>query len=203
MSYTSWLFNGDSKENEGDDEFTQAMKRQPYFMLECSKIDHALFISEVSKKDISDITENGFIYLHEKSKKFFVLDQNCAYLLGVFDSEKKRIYQIQFDEIKEKSELWKNTYTQYSKIDACVIYQKIVQSFLSEDSNEYQKSLELLSEFKKSQEILKKLTNELEIEIEELIIKYIFEEIKHISSEQNGINVQGTMKHYVKFFINK
>ena len=203
MAHTSWLYNGDSLEIEGDDECTQAIKRQPYFMLECSKIDGSSYVSEICTKDISDITENGFIYLQEKSKNFFVLDKNCAYLLGVFDLKKKRIYQIQFDEIKEKSKIWKNTYTQYTKIDACVLYQKIVQAFLSEDSDEYQKSFELLSNFKRIQENLKRLTDELEIEIERMILEYIFEELKHISSEPNGINVQGTIKHYLKFFINK
>jgi hypothetical protein len=203
MAHTSWLYNGDSLEIEGDDECTQAIKRQPYFMLECSKIDGSSYVSEICTKDISDITENGFIYLQEKSNFFFVLDKNCAYLLGVFDLKKKRIYQIQFDEIKEKSKIWKNTYTQYTKIDACVLYQKIVQAFLSEDSDEYQKSFELLSNFKRIQENLKRLTDELEIEIERMILEYIFEELKHISSEPNGINVQGTIKHYLKFFINK
>lgn len=203
MAHTRWLYNGDYLEIEGDDECTQAIKRQPYFMLECSKIDGSSYISEICKNDISDITDNGFIYSHEKSKHFFVLDRNCAYLLGVFDSNKKRIFQIQFDEIKEKSKIWKNTYTHYSKIEACVLYQKIVQSFLSEGSDEYQNSLELLSNFKKKLEELKRLTQNLEKEIEALIFEYIFQELKIIPSEPNGINIQGTMKHYLKFFIVK
>ena len=75
MAHLSWKYDGDSIEFNGyDDEVTQAIKRQPYFILKCSKINGATFLIEISNKEISDITDKGFLYMHEESKKFFVLD---------------------------------------------------------------------------------------------------------------------------------
>ena len=204
MEHTSWYYNGDSNEFGGyDDEFTQAIKRQPYFMLECSKIDGASFLNEISAKEITDITEKGFLYIQEKSKKFFVLDQHCSFLLGVFDLEKKRVFQMKFEQIKEKAKEWNEKNNQYNKFDACVTYQNIVQSFLSQDTDEFKKSFELSTYFKKTVEELKKIVKELEKEIEEMILEYIFDELRIIFSESSGINIRGTVNHYLKFFINK
>jgi len=204
MAHSSWYYSGDSNEFEGyDDEITQAIKRQPYFMLECSKIDGASFLNEISNKEILDITEKGFLYIQEKSKNFFVLDQHCSYLLGVFDLEKKRVFQMKFDQIKEKAKELNEKNTHYTKFDACVTYQNIVHSFLHQNTDEYNKSYELLSYFKKTVEELKKIVKELEKEIEEMILEYILDELRIIFSESSGINIKGTVNHYLKFFINK
>ena len=73
-------------------------------MLECSKIIGASYVKEISKKEIPDISTEGYIYLNKEEQNFFVLHKNCSYLLGVFDLEKKRIFQQEYNSIKEKSE---------------------------------------------------------------------------------------------------
>ena len=90
MAHTP-MYYGYSLENSHDDEFEQAMKRQPYFMLECSKIIGAKYVKEISEKEFPDISKEGFVYFIEEEQKYFILDKNCAFLLGVFDLEKKRI----------------------------------------------------------------------------------------------------------------
>lgn len=203
MAHISWLYNGDSYEFEGDDEVIQARQQQPYFMLKCSKIKDASFIEEISKKDISDLTTDGYLYSVEKIPKYFILDQHCVYLLGVFNIEKKRIFQESFDLIKEKAKIWKENYKEYTKTDTCVLYQKNILSLLSQNTDEYNKSSELLTYFKKKVEELKILNQELEKEIESLIIEYVFQELKLLFAETSGINIQGTIKNYINFFIVK
>ena len=102
MAHRSWYY-GDSFDSSFDDEVRQALKEQPDFMLKCSKIQGAKFVKEISKKDLPNITTDGFMYFVEEEQKFFILDKHCAYLLGIFDLQKTRIYQKEFDEIKEKS----------------------------------------------------------------------------------------------------
>lgn len=200
MAHTRWYYEY-SLENSADEEISQAIKRQPYFMLECSKIIGAKYIKEISKKDFEDITRDGFLYFLEEEQKFFILDKNCSFLLGVFDLNKKRIFQNDYDAIKEKSKMYIECNNEFKKIDSCVTYQKIVQSFLSSDSDEYRKSLELLNFFKEKTSDLKKLKEKLEKEIEEMILQYIIQELRIISSSSNGINIQGNVKHYLEYFI--
>ena len=190
-----------SLENSHNDEFEQAQKRQPYFMLKCSKINGAKYIEEISKKDLPNITTDGYMYFVEEEQKFFILDKNCAFLLGVFNLEKKRIYQKEFDEIKEKSSMYIKYNDEFKKIDACVTYQKIVQSFTLSDSDEYNKSNELLTFFKEKFCELKQLKDDLRKNIEELILQYILKELDILPSDSNGINIQGTVKHYLEYFI--
>ena len=202
MAHTSWYYEY-SLENSHDDEFEQAMKRQPYFMLQCSKIIGAKYIKEILEKEFPDISKEGFVYFIEEEQKYFILDKNCAFLLGVFDLEKKRIFQNEYNEIKEKSAAFIEKNNEFKKVDACITYQKIVQSFLSSDSDEYRKSLELLNFFKDKVIDLKESKEKLEKEIEQLIFQYLIQELKIISSESNGINIQGNVKHYLEYFIYK
>ena len=202
MAHTRWYYEY-SLENSHDDEFEQAMKRQPYFMLECSKIIGAKYVKEISEKEFPYISKEGFVYFIEEEQKYFILDKNCAFLLGVFDLEKKRIFQNEYNEIKEKSATFIEKNNEFKKMDACITYQKIVQSFLSKDSNEYIKSLELLEFFKDKVIDLKESKEKLEKEIEQLIFQYLIQELKIISSESNGINIQGNIKHYLEYFIYK
>jgi len=202
MAHRSWYF-GDSFDSSFDDEVRQALKEQPDFMLKCSKIQGAKFIKEISKKDLADITTEGFMYFVEEEQKFFILDKHCAYLLGIFDLQKIRIYQKEFDEIKEKSSMYIKYNDEFKKNDACVTYQKIVQSFLSSDSDEYKKSNELLTFFKEKFCELKQLKDDLRKNIEEMILQYIVKELDILPSESTGINIQGTVKHYLEYFLDK
>jgi len=170
-------------------------------MLECSKIIGAKYIKEISKKDFEDISKDGFLYFIEEEQKFFILDKNCSFLLGIFNLEKKRIFQNEYDAIKEKSALYVANNNEFKKIDACITYQKIVQSFLSQDSDEYRKSLELLNSFKDKIIDLKESKEKIKKEIEEMIFQYILQELRILSSESNGINIQGNVKHYLEYFI--
>jgi hypothetical protein len=199
MAHTRWLYQ--EFDFQEDDEVNQAIKRQPYFMLECSKIIGAKYINEISKKDFEDISKDGFLYFIEEKQKYFILDKNCSFLLGIFDLKKKRIFQNEYDAIKEKSALYNANNNEFKKIDACITYQKIVQSFLSSDLDEYGKSLELLNSFKDKIIDLKESKEKLKKEIEEMILQYIIHELKIISSESNGINIQGNVKHYLEYFI--
>jgi hypothetical protein len=151
MAHTSWLYPFDLS---GDDEARQAIERQPYFMLECSKIIGASYLKEISKKDIPDITTDGYMYFISEEQKIVVLHQSCAYLLGVFDLDKKRVFQKEFDNIKEKSKIWTENHNKMKKIEACITYQNIVQSFLFSESEEYKKSFDLLCNFKQKFDIL-------------------------------------------------
>ena len=60
MAHRSWYF-GDSFDSSFDDEVRQALEEQPYFMLKCSKIQGAKFVKEISKKDLPNITTDGYI----------------------------------------------------------------------------------------------------------------------------------------------
>ena len=202
MAFTNW-YSCTPLECAGEDEGRQSLKRQPYFMLECSKILGASFVKEISKKDIPDITTDGYLYVTKESMNIFVLDKHCTYLLGVFDSEKKRVFQQEYDSIKEKSNLWLNLHNDFTKVEGCITYQRIVETFLSFDSAEYKKSSELLTHFRQQFTELKKKTDELEKEIETMIHEYILKELRILFSETFGINIQGTLNHYLKFFINK
>jgi hypothetical protein len=172
-------------------------------MLECSKIPGASYKEEVSKINILDITAEGFLYYLEEEKKYFCLQKHCCYFLGVFDSENKRIYQRKFDEIKEKSEVYEKTSSEYKKIEGCITYQNIVISFLSRESTEYQKCSELVSFFLEKKNEFKAKKEKLEKEIEEMILEYIIEELRLLTPKTTGINIQGTLHHYLEFFINK
>ena len=200
MAHRSWYY-GDSFDTSFDDEVRQALEEQPYFMLKCSKIQGAKFVKEISKKDLPNITTDGFMYFVEEEQKFFILDKHCAYLLGIFNLQKIRIYQKEFDEIKEKSSIYIKYNDEFKKIDACVTYQKIVQSFISSESDEYKKSNELLTFFKEKFCELKQLKDDLRKNIEELILQYILKELDILPSDSNGINIQGTVKHYLEYFI--
>ena len=200
MAHTSWIYPFDLS---GEDEARQALERQPYFMLKCSKIVGASFVKEITKKDIPDITSDGYIYFIEEEQKYIVLHKQCSYLLGIFDLEKKRIFQQEYDAIKEKSDILLKKNDMMKKIDACLTYQNIVQSFLSFESEDYKKSLDLLSNFKNQYDDLKIQIIQLEVNIEKMILEYIYKELEIIIIESNGINIQGTLKHYFDFFMNK
>jgi hypothetical protein len=205
MAFSNW-YSCAPFECAGDEESAYYLKRQPYFMLECSKIKGASFVNEISKKDIPDITNQGYLYLTKEGINIFVLDKNCAFLLGVFDSEKKRVFQEEYDSIKEKSKLWLNIHNDLTKAKAALMYQKMVESYLSVDSDEYKKSSELLTHFEQQFDELKRLSDELEKEIERMVHEYIMMELRilHNPSEgTTGINIQGTIEHYLKYFLSK
>jgi len=200
MSHIGRIFPSDLS---GDEETRQDIERQPYFMLKCSKILGASFVKEISKNDIPDISTEGYIYLDKEEQKFFVLHKHCSFLLGVFDLDKKRIFQQEYDSIKEKSELWDCCYNEFKKFQVCVSYQTSVQSLLTNDSDEYKKSLELLTYFKEKFDELKIHKEELEKEIESMIHEYISKELRILFQKSTGINIQGNVNHYLEFFINK
>ena len=202
MAFNNW-YSCAPFECAGDDESAYYIKRQPYFMLECSKIKEASFMNEISKKDIPDISAEGYLYLTKEGINIFVLDKNCTYLLGVFDSEKKRVFQNEYDSIKEKSKSLLNLHNDLTKAKAALMYQKIVEKYLSVDSDEYKKSSELVTHFEQKFADLKRQSDELEKEIETMIREYILKELRILTSENAGISIQGTLNHYLKFFINK
>lgn len=201
MSYRSWY--NYPFECAGEDEGRQARERQPFFMLNCSKIPDATYKMEVSKTNIPSITNNAFLYYLSEEQKFFCLDKNCCYLLGVFDSENNRIFQFSFDAIKAKSKDYEQISGEFKKIDGCLTYQKIVTSFLSEGSDEYKKSSELTSIFKEKYTELMAMKQELEKVIENMISQYIIDELRILTPQTTGINFEGTLHHYLAFFINK
>jgi hypothetical protein len=45
--------------------------------------------------------------------------------------------------------------------------------------------------------------NILEDEIQKMIFEYIYKELSILIIDSNGINIQGTIKHYQDFFIGK
>ena len=202
MAFNNW-YSCAPFECAGDDESAYYIKRQPYFMLECSKIKEASFVNEISKKDIPDISAEGYLYLTKEGINIFVLDKNCTYLLGVFDSEKKRVFQNEYDSIKEKSKSLLNLHNDLTKAKAALMYQKMVEKYLSVDSDEYKKSSELVTHFEQKFDELKRQSDELEKEIETMIREYILKELRILTSENAGISIQGTLNHYLKFFINK
>ena len=203
MAHTRWMFPFDlSEDNEG----RQARENQPYFMLKCiGDIGiGSTFVKEVSKNDIPDLTTEGFLYFNEKENKFFVLDRHCAFLLGVFNSEKRRFFQKEIDTIKEKSLTLSQYQKEFNKIKTCVMYQQSVQSLLSSNSNEYIISFELLSNFKKKFDELKIEIDYFKKEIEQMVYEYLIQELKilpHSSDKLTKINIEGNVKHYLEYFL--
>jgi len=192
----------------GDEEAKQAYERQPHFMLKCSKILGATFVREVTKKDIPSLTAEAFLYKFEVGplQTYLVLDRRCVFLLGVFNEKNERTFLPQFEAIKEKSQIFSKIDKEFKKINSCVGYQQTVQTLLDIDSNEYKISFELLSFFNQKSNEWKIKIDYLKKEIERMINEYVMMEIKifHQSSKGNtGINIQGTVKHYLEYFLSK
>jgi len=200
MTHTRWIYPIDLS---GEDEARQAIERQPYFILKCSKIVGASYLKVISKKDIPDITCDGYLYYIEEEKKYIVLHKHCSFLLGIFNLEMKRIFQQDYDLIKEKSKDLNTKNDEFKKANSCLCYQNIVTSHLSPESEEYTKSLDLLNYFKEKVSDLKKVTNDLEKEIEKMISEYVNNEIKQLVRKSNEINIQGIIKLYLDFLIRK
>jgi hypothetical protein len=214
MAHTSWYYSFDFS---GEEEAKQARERQPYFMLECSKIKGATFLREVTKKDILGLTTYGFLYKSAvecpiAGTYYFVLDQHCAYLIGVFsfttsnDGGFVRTFFQEFEEISAKASIFSKIQKEYKKIDKCVGFQQIVQTLVEEDSNEYNISFELLSSFNQKSYELKNQIDNLKKEIEKMVHEYVMMELRiiHNQSERTvGINIQGTIKHYLEYFLSK
>jgi hypothetical protein len=208
MAHQRWIYPIDLS---GQEEAIQAGERQPYFMLECSKIQGATFLREVSKKDIPDLTTDGFLYKSSGTYSF-VLDKHCAYLIGVFrwkTSNGGRFIRPcfqEFEQIRGKAALFRQIEKEFKKIQLCIGCQQTVQSLLEEDSNEYRKSFELLSYFNQKSHELKNQIDYLKKEIERMVHEYIMMELRilHNPSEgTTGINIQGTIEHYLKYFLSK
>ena len=214
MAHTSWYYSFDLS---GEEEAKQAHERQPYFMLECSKIKGATFLREVTKKDIRGLTTNGFLYKSAvecpiAGTYYFILDRHCAFLIGVFsfttsnDETFVRTFFPQFEEIRGKAAHFLQIEKEFKKIQSCIGCQQTVQSLLEIDSNEYRQSFELLSFFNQKSNEWKIKIDYLKKEIERMINEYVMMEIKifHQSSKGNtGINIQGTVKHYLEYFLSK
>jgi hypothetical protein len=214
MAHAHWIFPIDLS---GDEEAKQARERQPYFMLQCSKFLGASFMNEVSKKDIPDLTIEGYLYKSNVECQiagtyYFVLDRHCAYLIGVFSWETSnggrfvRAFFPQFEEIRGKAAIFLQIEKEFKKIQSCVGYQQIVQSLLQIDSNEYRQSFELLSFFSQKSHELKNQIDCLKKEIEIMVDEYVMKGlgILHNPSEgTTGINIQGTIKHYLEYFLSK
>ena len=200
-----------SLENSHDDEFEQAMKRQPYFMLECSKIIGEKYMRKVPKINFPNISKDGFLY--SVNEIFFVLDEGCTFLLGVFvDSEMKtRKFQDKYDEIKEKSAAFIEQNNKFVLAHGCFTSQQSVQSLLSKYSENFEdllKSSELLESFKLQCNLLKESKEKLKKEIEQLILNYITQELATLPQEvgtmnldANCINIPGNVNHYLKYFL--
>ena len=204
MAHTSWIYPMDLS---GEDEASQACKRQPYFMLECSKFLGASFVKKVTKKDIPDLTTEGFLYKNTGTY-YFVLD--CAYLIGVFrwkTSNGGRFVRPcfqEFEQIRGKAALFPQIEKEFKKIQLCIGCQQTVQSLLEEDSNEYKISFELLSYFNQKSHELKNQIDYLKKEIERMVHEYIMMELRFLqnpSEETTGINIQGTIEHYLEYFL--
>ena len=195
----------------GEDEARQACERQPYFMLEYSKIQGASFMREVTKKDIVDLTTDGFLYKSARTY-CFVLDRHCAFLIGVFRWKTSNGGKFirpcfqEFEQISAKAVIFPQIEKEFKKIQSCIGCQQIVQSLVEKDSNEYKISFELLSSFNQKSHELKNQIDNLKNEIESMIHEYIMMElgILHNQSEgTTGINIQGTVKHYLEYFLSK
>jgi hypothetical protein len=180
-------------------------------MRECSKIQGATFLREVTKKDIPDLTREGYLY-KSAGTYFFVLDRHCAYLIGVFrwkTSNGGRFVRPcfqEFEQIRGKAALFPQIEKEFKKIQLCIGCQQTVQSLLEEDSNEYRKSFELLSYFNQKSHELKNQIDYLKKEIERMVHEYIVMELRilHDPSEgTTGINIQGTIEHYLEYFLSK
>jgi len=208
MAHTNWIYSFDLS---GDEEARQARERQPYFMLECSKFLGASYMKEVSKKDIPDLTVEGFLY-KSSGTHYFVLDRHCAYLIGIFSINTSnsgifvRTFFEEFEQIKEKAALFLQIEKEFKKIQSCIGYQQIVQSLVEKDSNEYNISFELLSSFNQKSDEMKIQIDYLKKEIERMVHEYVMMELgilQNPSQGITGINIQGTVKHYLEYFLAK
>lgn len=208
MAHTHWIYPID---RSGEDEARQAYERQPNFMLKCSKIQGASFVREVTEKDIPDLTGEGFFY-KSAGTYYFVLDRHCAYLIGVFRWETSnggryiRTCFQEFEQIKGKATIFSQIEKQFKKIQSCIGCQQIVQSFVEKDSNEYKISFELLSSFSQKSHELKNQIDYLKKEIEIMVHELIMIELRILhdqSEETTGINIQGTVNHYLEYFLSK
>jgi hypothetical protein len=201
----------------GEEEAKQAHERQPYFMLEYSKIQRATFLREVSKKDIPDLTTDGFLYKSAvecpiAGTYYFVLDRHCAYLIGVFSLTTSnggrfvRPYFQEFEQIIGKAALFLQIEKEFKKNQLCIGCQQTVQTLVEEDSNEYKISFELLSYFNQKSHELKNQIDYLKKEIERMVHEYIMMELRilnNLSEGTTGINIQGTIEHYLEYFLSK
>ena len=208
MAHTHWIYPIDLS---GEDEARQACERQPYFMLECSKIQGASFMREVTKKDIVDLTTDGFLYKSAGTYSF-VLDKHCAYLIGVFrwkTSNGGRFVRPcfqEFEQISTKASHFLQIEKEFKKIQSCIGCQQIVQSLLEIDSNEYKISFELLSSFNQKSHELKNQIDYLKKEIERMVHEYVMMELRFLHNQSEGttgINIQGTIEHYLEYFLSK
>ena len=214
MAHISWYYQFDIS---GQEEAEQAGKKQPDFMRECSKIKGASFMREVSKKDIPDLTREGYLYKSNVECQiagtyYFVLDRHCAYLIGVFSWNTSnggrfvRTFFPQFEEIRGKAAHFLQIEKEFKKIQSCIGCQQTVQSLLEIDSNEYRQSFELLSFFSQKSHELKNQIDYLKKEIEIMVHEYVMMGLKllHNPSEgTTGINIQGTIEHYLEYFLSK
>ena len=208
MAHTHWIYPID---RSGEDEARQADEKRPYFMLECSKIQGASFMREVTKKDIPDLTTDGFLYKSAGTYSF-VLDKHCAYLIGVFrwkTSNGGRFVRPcfqEFEQIGAKAAIFLENEKEFKKIQSCIGCQQIVQSLVEKDSNEYKISFELLSSFNQKFHELKNQIDYLKKEIERMVHEYIMMELRFIHNQSEGttgINIQGTVNHYLEYFLSK
>lgn len=208
MAHTHWIYLMNLYD---DEESKQARERQPYFMLECSKIKRTSFMREISKKDIPDLTVEGYLY-KSAGTYYFVLDQHCAFLIGVFSFTTSnggtfvRTFFPQYEEIRGKAALFLQIEKQFKKMHSCSGYQQIVQSIVEEDSNEYKISSELLSSFNQKSNELKNQIDNLKKEIEIMVHEYIMMELGILHNQlegTTGINIQGTVNHYLEYFLSK
>ena len=208
MAHQRWIYPIDLS---GQEEAIQAGEKQPDFMRECSKIQGATFLREVTKKDIPDLTREGYLY-KSAGTYFFVLDRHCAYLIGVFrwkTSNGGRFVRPcfqEFEQIRGKAALFPQIEKEFKKIQLCIGCQQTVQSLVEKDSNEYKISFELLSSFNQKSHELKNQIDYLKKEIERMVHEYIVMELRilHDPSEgTTGINIQGTIEHYLEYFLSK
>lgn len=208
MAHTHWIYPID---RSGEDEAKQADEKRPSFMLECSKIQGASFMREVTKKDIVDLTTDGFLY-KSAGTHCFVLDKHCAFLIGVFrwkTSNGGRFVRPcfqEFEQISAKAVIFSEIEKEFKKIQSCIGCQQIVQSLVEKDSNEYKISFELLSSFNQKFHELKNQIDYLKKEIERMVHEYIMMELRFLHNQSEGttgINIQGTVNHYLEYFLSK
>ena len=208
MAHISWYYQFDIS---GQEEAEQAGKKQPDFMLECSKIQGASFMREVTEKDIPNLTGEGYLY-KSAGTHCFVLDRHCAFLIGVFrwkTSNGGRFVRPcfqEFEQIRGKAALFRQIEKEFKKIQLCIGCQQTVQSLVEKDSNEYKISFELLSSFNQKSHELKNQIDYLKKEIERMVHEYIMMELRFLHNQSEGttgINIQGTVNHYLEYFLSK
>jgi hypothetical protein len=168
-------------------------------------------MKEVSKKDIPDLTREGYLY-KSSGAYYFVLDRHCVYLLGLFTFSTSnggifvRTFFPQFEEIKATASHFLQIEKKFKKIQSCIGCQQIVQSLLEIDSNEYKVSFELLSSFNQKSNELKNQIDYLKKEIEKMVHEYVMmelENLQNLSEKTTGINIQLTINHYLEYFLSK